>query len=79
MQKIWTLLFVLSIHIVDYYALEFNSIEEYLKTFVKKDIEDEVVDVTTQDTPFKPTVPRYSRPLRFFRCFLEVPLTLNSI
>ena len=62
MQKIWTLVFVLSIHIVDYYALEFNSIEEYLKTFKKKGIEDEVVDVTTQNTPLKPTVPMFKTP-----------------
>ena len=63
MQKIWILVFAVSIHIVDNHAgLNFNSIEEYLKTFEKKDIEDGVVDVTTKKPPLKPAVSMFKTP-----------------
>ena len=63
MQKIWVLVFAVFIHIADNHAgLNFNSIEEYLKTFEKKDIEDEEVDVTTKKLPLKPAVSMLKTP-----------------
>ena len=59
MHKLWIVLLSLSIHLIGYETLEFNSIHEYLKTFKKVDLMDEDVESKTNSTPTKPTVPMF--------------------
>ena len=59
MDKLWIALLSLSIHLIGYETLEFNSIQEYLKTFKKVDFIDDDVESTTNATPTKPTVPMF--------------------
>ena len=59
MKRIWILLLSLSIHLIGSYPFEFNSIQDYLRSFEKTEIEDEDVESTKYETSPKPAVPMF--------------------